>query len=451
MGTMTEPHILILGAGFAGFTLARALRRDAAAGRVRLTVVESQPYLTYKPLLPEVAGGETQPRDTVVPLHRPLKNAEVIAGALESVDTGAKVAVVRSLDGSERRVQYDHVVFALGAITKTLPIPGLADNAIGFSSVEEAAYLRDHVLERIRFAASTSDAAERKRALTFVFVGGGYTGVEAIAELQRLASSEIARYRELDGERMEWLLIEVAGRIAAELPEQLSAWTLRLLRRRGIRVLLKTEVKTVEHGAVVLSNGETHPADTLVWVAGVTPNPVLDRADVPRGPKGHVQCNARLQAVRDDGSTLDGVWALGDDAQVPDLTAEKQPAYYPPNAQNAIREARVLAENLRRAASGRELIEYRHRTLGTLASYGGMKGAAVVRGIPLRGPAAWAVDKVYHAIALPSLSRRFRLVLGWVGNGLTPRDAAPVGTVREPRARFREAAEAQSKAAARGE
>ncbi|MDR6971797.1 FAD-dependent oxidoreductase [Leifsonia shinshuensis] len=442
---MTEPHILILGAGFAGFTLARDLRRDAAAHRLRLTVVEPQPYLTYKPLLPEVAGGETQARDSVVPIRRPLRHADVVSGTVESVDPDAKLAVVRALDGTQRSLSYDHIVFALGAVTKTLPIPGLEENAIGFSSVEEASFLRDHVLERIRFAAATTDRAERQRALTFVFVGGGYTGVEAIAELQRLATAELERYRELDGERMSWLLIEAAGRIAAELTEPLSAWTLRLLRRRGIRVLLRTEVTTCEGGDVVLSNGETHPSDTIVWVAGVTPNPVLERAGVPLGKKGHVQCAATMQAVRDDGSVVDGVWALGDDAQVPDLTAEHQPAYYAPNAQNAIRQARVLADNLRRALDGRGPVEYRHRSLGTLASYGGMRGAAVLRGVPLRGLPAWAVDKVYHAIALPSLSRRFRLVLGWIGNGLTPRDDAPVSAFPEPRQRFREAAEEQSK------
>lgn len=443
---MTEPHILVLGAGFAGFTLARALRRDASAHRMRITVVEPQPYLTYKPLLPEVAGGETLARDSVVPLRRPLADVKMLPGSLESVDTAAKTAVVRTLDGSEQQLDYDQVVFALGAVTKTLPIPGLAENAIGFSSVEEAAYLRDHVLERIRFAAASTDPAERRRALTFVFVGGGYTGVEAIAELQRLAAAQIDRYRELDGERMRWLLVEVAGRIAAELPEQLSTWTLRLLRRRGIQVLLHTEVKSCENGEVVLSNGETHPTDTLVWVAGVTPNPVLDRTDVPRGPKGHVQCNPSLQVARDDGTPVEGAWALGDDAQVPDLTAAKQPAYYPPNAQNAIREARILADNLRRTVAGQpELAEYRHKTLGTLASFSGMQGAAVVRGIPLRGVPAWAVDKLYHAIALPSTSRRFRLILGWIGNGLTPRDTAPVGAVREPRRRFVDAAEAQAK------
>ena len=441
---MSVPHILVLGAGFSGFTVARDLRREAAANRIRLTVVDPQPYLTYKPLLPEVAGGETQARDAVVPLRRPLRDAELVSGTVASVDTTAKIAVIRSLDGTERALSYDHVVFALGAVTKTLPIPGLVENAIGFSTVEEAGYLRDHVLGRIRFAAATSDPAERRRALTFVFVGGGYTGVEAIAELQRLAASELDRYRELDGERMEWLLVEAAGRVAAELTEPLSAWTLRLLRRRGIRVLLHTEMTSCENGDVALNNGETHPSDTIVWVAGVTPNPVLDRTDVPRGPKGHVQCDACLRVVRDD-TPVDGAWGVGDDAQVPDLTAQKQPAYYPPNAQNAIRQARVLARNLKLALDGHAPEEYRHRSLGTLASYGGMRGAAVLRGVPLRGVPAWAVDKVYHALALPNPGRRLRLVLGWIGNGLTPRDEAPLGTFGDPKAPFRQAAEAQKK------
>ena len=440
---MTAPHILILGAGFAGFTLATELRGDVRANRMRLTVVEPEPYLTYKPLLPEVAGGETRPRETAVPLRRPLKHVDLVAGSLESVDTSAKIAVVRALDGTERPLSYDHVVFALGAVTKTLPVPGLAQNAIGVSSIEEAEYLHDHVLGRIRFAAATSDVMERRRALTFVFVGGGYTGVEAIAELQRLAAAEFDRWPALGGEEMHWLLVEAAGRIAAELPEPLSAWTLRLLHRRRIRVLLNTEMTSCENGQVVLGNGETHPADTIVWVAGVTPNPVLDHADVSRGPKGHVQCNPRLQAVDAAGTPLEGVWALGDDAQVPDLTRRKQPAYYPPDAQNAVRQARALADNLRRALDGRPPLDYRHTSLGTLASYGGARGAAVIRGVRLHGAPAWAADKLYHAAALPSPGGRLRLVLGWIGNALTPRDPSPSALARDPRERFRSAAAAQ--------
>jgi NADH dehydrogenase len=440
---MSAPHILILGAGFAGFTLARELRGDVRANRMRLTVVEPDPYLTYKPLLPEVAGGETRPRETAVPLRRRLKHADLVAGSLESVDTSAKIAIVRALDGTERPLHYDQVVFALGAVTKTMPVPGLAQNAIGFSSIEEAEFLHDQVIGRIRFASAASDPAERRRALTFVFVGGGYTGVEAIAELQRLAAAEFVRFPGLAAEEMRWLLVEAAGRIAAELPEQLSTWTLQLLHRRHIDVLLNTEMTSCENGQVTLSNGETHPADTIVWVAGVTPNPVLDHADVPRGPPGHVRGNARLQAVHDSGTPLEGVWALGDDAQVPDLTRKKQHAYYPPNAQNAVRQARVLAENLRRTLDGRPARDYQHTSLGTLASYGGARGAAVIRGVRLRGAPAWAADKLYHAAALPSPGGRVRLVLGWIGNFLTSRDPTPTPLARDPRERFQAAAAAQ--------
>lgn len=440
---MTPPHVLVLGAGFAGFTLARTLQRESGRNRLRLTVVDPQPYLTYKPLLPEVAGGETQPRDTVVPLRHPLKHTELVPGSVASVDTNRKVAVIRTLDGTQRPIHYDHVVFALGAVTKTLPIPGLTENGIGFSSIEEATFLRDHVLDRIQFAAATSDPAERRRALTFVFVGGGYTGVEAIAELQRLADTEFRRYPELYGESMDWMLVEAAGRIASELTEKLSAWTLALLRRRGITVLLHTEMKSCHNGEVVLSDGSAHASDTIVWVAGVTPNPVLDHTDVPRGRKGHVQCDTYLRVVRNDGTPVDGAWGLGDDAQVPDLTVQQQPAFYPPNAQNAIRQARTLARSLRNALAGEPPVEYRHRSLGTLASYGGMRGAAVLRGLPLHGLPAWAVDKVYHALALPSPGRRLRLVLGWIGNGLTGDQTAPVSSFPDPKHRFRQAANQQ--------
>lgn len=442
---MAPTHVLILGAGMAGFSLARALRKDVARGKVTLTVVEPQPYLTYKPLLPEVAGGETQPRDTAVTLERPLRHCTLVAGLVQSVDIEHRTAVLCGIDGSQQPMRFDHVVFALGAVSKVMPIPGLAETAIGFSSLEEALFLRDHVLERIRFAATTIDPAERQRALTFVFIGGGYTGVEAIAELELLAEAEFKRFPQLADERMKWMLVEVAGRIAAELPQPLSEWTLELLRERGIEVLLHTELKSCENGLVELSDGASHPSDTVVWVAGVTPNPVLQRADVPRGAKGHVQCNPRLQAIRADGTPVAGTWAIGDNAQVPDLTASSQPADYPPNAQNAIRQARTLAENLRRVIDGRPPVEYRHRSLGTVASYGGGRGAAVVRGVRLRGAPAWMVDKLYHAIALPSPARRLRLALGWVANTFTPRDTAPTDAVRHPRRRFQQAAAAQAK------
>lgn len=311
------PHILILGGGYAGFHAARGLRRAALSGRVRVTVVEPRPYMTYKPLLPEVAGGHTQPRDVTVDLSRPLSFATVVGGTIESVDCRSKTAVIRTLDGTERATRYDHVVFALGAVTKAAPISGLAEHAVGFESLEEAVFLRNHVLDRIQSAASTTDAAVRNRALSFVFVGGGYTGVEAMAELQDLASRAHASYPTLDQAAQHWILVEAAGRIATELPPSLSDWTLRLLRRRGITVKTNTEMRSCENGIVHLTDGTQLGADTIVWAAGVTPNPELDRTNAPRGSKGHVQANARLQVIDNDGTPLPGAWAIGDNAEIP--------------------------------------------------------------------------------------------------------------------------------------
>jgi len=435
----TPIHIVILGGGYAGFHVAKSLRKDVLAGRVRVTVVEPQPYLTYKPLLPEVAGGETDPRDATVTLQRPLRHANLISGEALSADCETRTVVIRTEDGVERPMSYDHVVFALGSITKALPIPGLEDFAVGFNTLEEAVYLRNQVLDRIRFAATAADANRRKRALTFVFVGGGYTGVEAIAELQELARQEHATFPELADEPMTWLLVESADRIAAELSKDLSQWTLDTLRSRGITVALNTEVKSCEDGVVELSDTRKYPADSIVWSAGVAPNPVLDNMKVPKGAKGHVQANACLQLVRDDGTVVTGGWALGDNAQVPQPRSGAEPSYYPPNAQNALRQARLLAGNLRRQLNGESLLEYRHESLGTLASYGGREGAAVIKGVHLSGMPSWAVDKVYHAIAIPTLSKRIRLVLGWLANALTRRDLASTSAVRTPRRPFQQA------------
>ncbi|WP_158867017.1 NAD(P)/FAD-dependent oxidoreductase [Leifsonia sp. AG29] len=441
---MSAPaRVLILGAGFSGFTLARRLRKDAAAGRIELTVVEPEPYLTYKPLLPEVAGGETAPEAVLVPLRGMLKHARIVAGSVETVDAEAKVAVVRSLDGTQRPLSFDHVVFALGSVSKTLPIPGLAENAVGFSTVEEAVFLRDQVLDRVRFAAETQVEAERRRALTFVVVGGGYTGVEALAELQQLSARAIARYPELAGQHAEWVLVEAAGRIAAELPDELSDWTLTLMRRRGVTVRLHTELSSCEQGLARLSDGTQLPTVTIVWAAGVTPNPVVARAGVPRGEKGHIRCDERLRVVDASGAPLDGVWALGDDAEVPKPGSHQKPAFYPPTAQNAVRQAKVLADGLRAAIEGTEPPPYRHRSLGMMASYGGHAGAADLRGLKLRGAPAWAVDKLYHAAVLPGVRKRVRLVLGWVANGLAGRETVSTAAVRHPRRPFAEAAAQQ--------
>lgn len=439
----SKPHVLILGGGYVGLYTAWGLAKQLPSAPMRITLVEPNAYMTYQPLLPEVAGGEVEPRNVTVQLRRALPKVDLFRGRLQSLDCAGKTAVLLSIDGETETVHYDQVVFALGAITRTFPTPGLEENAIGFKTLEEALYLRNRVLDSIASAASTGDRAERAKALTFVFIGGGYTGVEAIAELSDLAKIAVRGYPGLDAHELTWVLLEALDRVAAEVGPKLSRWTLSHLRERGIDVRLKTTMKSCIDGQVVLSDGSTFAADTIVWTAGMKPNPVLDATDVPRGPKGHVNANTRLQVIQEDGTVVDGAWAAGDNAQVPDLTAGKQPAYYPPNAQNAVRQAKLLAQNIVASMRGGEVAEYRHTSLGTLASYGVGKGAAVVFGIRLRGLPAWLVDRAYHGMAMPTSARKFRIFSGWLVNLFTPRDLTPMTATEHPRRAFVRGMEAE--------
>ncbi|WP_150307606.1 NAD(P)/FAD-dependent oxidoreductase [Planctomonas psychrotolerans] len=429
-------HVLILGGGYVGLYTAWELQKHASSAGLRITVVEPNPYMTYQPLLPEVAGGQVEPRNVTVQLRRALRKSNVLRGELESLDVDAKTASVRDLQGTTRRLDYDHVVIATGSVSRTFPTPGLAENAVGFKTLEEAVYVRDRVLDNIALAAASTDADERAKALTFVFIGGGYTGVEALGELNDLAKITVDAYPEVDRSDLRWVLIEALDRVAPEVGPSLSRYTLGKLRDRGIDVRFETTVTSCVDGDVVLSTGETIPANTIVWTAGVKPNPVLDATNAPRGPKGHVNVNPYLQVAHEDGTIVDGAWAAGDNAQVPDLTAETQPAYCPPNAQHALRQAKRLAKNIAAVLEGREIEEYRHASLGTVASYGFGKGAANIKGLKLRGALAWLAHRAYHGMAMPTVNRKIRVFAGWATGVVLPRDITPMSAHEHPRDAF---------------
>ncbi|OOB91608.1 NAD(P)/FAD-dependent oxidoreductase [Rathayibacter sp. VKM Ac-2630] len=441
-------RILILGGGYVGLYTAWGLEKRRGLAPIDVTVVEPNPYMTYQPLLPEVAGGHVQPRHVTVPLISALKRTRVIRGAITGVSLEERSATVAALDGSTRTLAFDQVVFALGAVTRTFPTPGLAEHGIGFKTLEEAAHLRDRVIENIARAALTTDPAERRRLLTFVFVGGGYTGVEALSELLDLSRRTLAAQPSLSMGDVTWHLVEALDRVAPEVGPELSKWTLEHLRARGVHVHLKTTMPSCEDGVVELSSGERIPSATIVWTAGVKPNPVLDATDAPRGPRGHVMADARLRVIRGDGTPVPGAWAAGDGAQIPDLTSEKQPAYYPPNAQNAVRQAKLLAANIIADLTGGTVEEYRHVSVGTVAEYGIGKGAGVIKGVKLRGPLAWLAHRAYHGAAMPTLDRKWRVISGWLVDAIGSRDLSPMSATQDPRRAFRESAEATDRAAA---
>ncbi|WP_084039358.1 NAD(P)/FAD-dependent oxidoreductase [Demequina sp. NBRC 110053] len=432
-------RVLILGGGYVGLYTALELKKRAGR-HVDVTIVDRRPYMTYQPFLPEAAAGSIEPRHSVVPLRREMKGSRVIQGRVAAIRHDQRQVDVTSDYGDERTLEYDELVVALGSVSRTLPIPGLKEFAIGFKYVEEAINLRNRVLGRLARAASTDDPDLRRRLLTFVFVGGGFAGVEAFAETEDMARAALRYHPELSAKDLRFVMVEMMPRILPEMGEEMGEYTLKELRDRGMEVYLETKLESCVDGHVELSNGEAFEADTVVWTAGVKPSPILGSSDLPLGPKGHVICAPTLQVTDEDGTVVEGAWAAGDCAQVPDLTKE-QPAYCAPSAQHAVRQARHLGANLADHLRGRELTDYKHKHLGLVASLGLNKGVADVMGVKLRGWPAWFMHRTYHMSQIPTFNRKARVVLDWTTALFFRRDLVSMGRIHEPRRAFTEAAD----------
>jgi NADH dehydrogenase len=427
-------HLLIVGGGYVGMytalRLQRKLRRELGRGEVRITLVDPQSFMTYQPFLPEAAAGNLEPRHVVAPLRRVLDRVTILNGRAVRIDHEQRRVRVRLAgDAADRDLAYDRIVVAAGSISKTLPIPGLAEYGIGFKTVAEAIYLRNHVLARLDIAASNDDEEIRRRALTFVFVGGGYAGVEALAELEDMARYAIRYYPGLKPEDMRWVLVEASGRILPEVGEDMGAWTVEALRRRRIEVRLQTMLKSAENGLIVLSDGETFEAGTLVWTAGVKPHPVVSDSDLPVDDKGRLKATAEL--------TIEGTedaYAAGDNAAVPDLTKPGQ--LCAPNAQHAVRQAKRLADNIVADLSGRPRKPYEHAYAGSVASLGLHKGVAQIYGVKVRGFPAWFMHRTYHLSRVPTFNRKVRVVADWTLALFFRREIVSLGTLQRPREEF---------------
>jgi len=431
--TAQVPHILVVGGGYVGMYTAYGLRRAARKGRIRVTVVDPRSVMTYQPFLPEAAAGSVEPRHVVVPLRKVLKGCRVVTGRVSGIDHARKVATVTPEEGPDYELAYDQVVVALGSVARTLPIPGLAEEAIGFKQVEEAIALRKKVLDRLDVASSQPDEVLRKAALTFVFVGGGYAGVEAFAELEDMARYATRYYDNIKPEDMRWVLVEATGRILPEVGDDLGEYTVEQLRKRNLDIRLNTRLESCEKGHVVLSDGEEFDADTIVWTAGVKANPALAQTDLPLDDKGRVLCHVDLRVF-----DRPGAWSAGDNAAVPDLTHPGQ--LCSPSAQHAVRQARRLASNILRVVDGKAPKNYEHKHVGSVASLGLHKGVAQLFGIKLKGWPAWFLHRTYHVSRVPTLNRKARVVLDWTLALFFRREVTSLGALQHPTDEFRRAA-----------
>ncbi|GAA5072395.1 NADH dehydrogenase [Thermocatellispora tengchongensis] len=445
MGTdvnQQSKHILIVGGGYVGMytalRLQRRLARQLRDGSVRITIIDPQSYMTYQPFLPEAAAGNLSPRHVVAPLRRVLPKVRILNGKVTKVNHGAKSVTFEPNEGSAREIGYDIIVMAAGSVSRTLPIPGLTDIGIGFKSVGEAIGLRNRVLHQLDVAESTDDEEVRRKALTFVVVGAGFAGVEALAELEDMAKDSTRYYRNITPADLRWVLVEATDRVLPEVGPEMGKWTLEQLRERGIDVRLNTRLESCVGGHVKLSDGEEFEAETLVWTAGVKASPVVSATDLPVDERGKLKTTTRLTIAG-----VEDAFAAGDIAGVPDVTNPGQ--YCAPNAQHAVRQAKVLADNIVRKLNGQELAVYRHKYAGSVAGLGLHEGVANVYGIKLRGFPAWFMHRTYHLSRVPTFNRKVRVVVDWTLALFFKRETISLGEIHRPRESFRAAYAATQK------
>ena len=417
-------NVVIAGGGFGGANVARHLERTLPKQSARLMLVNDVNFLLYTPFLPEAAAGLLEPRHVVTPLREMLHRTYLRLGAVTAHDPAARTLEIRTHEGDVQTQSYDQLVLALGSVSRTLPIPGLDTHAIGFKSLADAIWLRNHVVETLEEANATEDPERQERLLTYVFVGGGYAGLEALAELQDFAADAMDSYPRARLHGMRWILVEATDRVLPEIDERLADYAVRELRGRGIEIRLGTTLEAVDADSASLSTGETVPTRTVVWTAGVRPHPSLRQLSLPLDERGRVEVDDRL-AVRG----MDGVWAIGDCAAVPD----RERGFSPPAAQYALRQAKVAAANLASELGIGKSRRYTYSSKTAFVNLGRYKAVGRLWRFTFSGFLAWWLARTYHLVQIPGAFRKLRAVIDWTVSLPFKRDISEVGSIGHPR------------------
>ena len=409
-------RIVIVGGGFGGTAVAARLERLFAHDRdVEIILFDRENFSVFTPLLPEVPSGALEAKHIVSPLRARLRRTSVRQAEVRAIDVERRRVVAGHCPMcAEYVVDYDYLVIALGSVTNFFGLPGVAERARTMKSLADGANLHHAVIGKFEHADLDPDAQARRRLLTFVVAGGGFAGVETAAELNDFVRAAGRYYRGIASDDVRVVLVHPGERILPEVSPALSAYALGKLRSRGVDVRLRTRITGCDAEHVRLSTGEAIDGETLIWTAGVSPHPLLGTLDLPRDAGGRVAVDATL-AVPD----RPGVFALGDCAAVRDPATG---AAYPPTAQYAIREGRVVAENVAASIRGRAARPFRYRPLGMLASLGRHSAVAEILGFRFSGFFAWWLWRTIYLMKLPGFERKIRVVFDWTLDLFFPRD-----------------------------
>ncbi|HVL93252.1 MAG TPA: NAD(P)/FAD-dependent oxidoreductase [Acidimicrobiales bacterium] len=423
--TTRTTDVLIVGGGFAGVFAARAAEHRLKGRAVRIVLVAPENFLLFSPLLPEAASGTIEPRHAVVPLRELLGGTELLAGEVASLDVAGHRAEIRDIDGNVLTVHYRTLVLAPGSEPVTSPIPGLERYAVGFKTLSDAIWLRNRVLHQLETASVATGQERRRRLLTFTFVGGGYAGVEALAELESLVADVLPRYGGLRRDDFRWVLVEAQDSLLPGLDPRLAEYTAKVLRARGVEVLVGTRMTSCEDNLVVLSAPEVAPyrSETIVWTAGQRPSSLPAAAGLPLDDRGRVVVDdhLRVEGYRD-------VYALGDCAAVPDPSG----GLCPPTAQHALRQGYACGQNVAADHGAGSPGPFTYRTRGLAVTLGRGQGTAQVKRVLFTGWPAWWMGRAYHVYMMPGAARRARVVSDWALGLLFSRDVAQLGTLGRP-------------------
>ena len=406
MAERAVQRILILGGGFGGVYTALRLEKMLRADEAEITLVSRDNYFLMTPLLFEAGSGILEPRHAVNPIRTMLRRAHFIQGEINAIDLDARNISVRVEGGDVQAIGYDQIVLALGGVTNTAMIPG-SESAMTFKTLGDAIFLRNHAIQRFERADVETDPVKKKAALTFVFVGAGFVGVELIGEMTEFLPTVARLYRNVQASELRYELIEAGARVAPEFDESMSRHIEKVLKGRGVNIRDKTYVDRIEPTRVYLRGGETIDAETILLAAGVAPSPLIGTLPLEKSKRGAVVVEATMR-VKDRSE----VWALGDCASIPSPSGKP----YPPLAQHALREAKVLARNIARVVRGEEpneLEPFEYETIGLLAALGHYDGVGKIKWIKLKGFLAWWVWRSYYLMQMPQWSRRIRIMIDW--------------------------------------
>ena len=406
-------NIVIIGGGFAGTTLARALERTLPPSH-RVVLISEESYTTFNPMLAEVVGASVFPEHVVAPIRQMLNRSRFVMGRVSAVDFRRRKVSAGTLAGNQD-IRYDHLVFGFGTRANLDLVPGLAEHALPLKLVGDAMFIRNRVLQRVARIELETDPGLRRRLGHFIVIGGGFSGVEVAGELADFLRGARRYYPRVLAHELKVTLLHDAQRLLLELPESLGLAAAKSLRARHIDVRLKARAGRVDADGVQLGNGESIPAATVICTIGTRPNPLALQLGVNL-QRGRIVTAPDLAVIG-----ADNVWAIGDCALVRNHAAEPRGtaaaagavSYAPPTAQFAVAQAHVLAGNIVARLAHRPTQPFGHVSRGMMATTGHLKGVAQLAGLRLSGLPAWMLWRAYYLLLMPTLGRKVRIFVEW--------------------------------------